>query len=1650
MDINQKTQHINTFEGGMNTDTSEYMLPKNQYRYAFNLRYIANENGTQGELRPINLPKEVGKLGRTDDVEGAVCTVLATTTIRNTPVVLLKQYYEKNEKDIFGTGADMQAGKSYFYIVRLIFENGEYKKPFLVLGPCVDYMPDSKLSIETRYEDENLQKIYIADGKNPIMAINVMEYHGTDISSLYTVPSITFQKLKFDQFITGSLQASQVQYSYQLYRKYGRESLISPPTKKLDIVDIQHVKKQLRPGVYSEVMSEKYSGVGERKTTNCGVQFSVDLGVNEYFDSIKIYRIQQFTNLESPIVELIVDTQITGNKFVLKDNGLKALEKLDLGLYNSISGVHIIPQVIKQKSNILFAANLKEKQFSNDLFENFDARAFSFNLQGTGRVFNSEGEKVEYSAKKFPASVENIPYEYCINKMSDVNEVYKTNIDIIDDTHYDVSSGEYDRYTIPEITEGRKYRFYGGSGKNISWKFITTPINGDTSAGTLDTTMTHYGVEHNTCQYGMPRATHNVQKAYYITVDGEYVRAHTNLQNDEFIPDDWGTTNGVRRIDTLDYSHPKVAMSLKSLRRDELYRYGIVLYDKFGNRSSVRWIADIRVPNMYIPGFQTFDCKSLLPIAELPHDNPNKYDNETYDELTVNPIGIEFTIHNLPKDCASYEIVRADRTINDIATLSQGVVSRPMQPVYHRYDKRTHEFANMLMPTGLLTTQRVWHGDGYHAHITTNNGINVDTAEASNYRNGTVFQFISPEMSYQKESTFDLLKQFKLNANPQIYVFGATGFKNYKQFSDTAGNLNQTDPRIGFYAINPAVSNFNLYLQQNRIGIFDINKDKEGSSYSEKLHAPINDRHSIALDSYAYFRIFHAIRADHSWDTRGYHPSCLAPTYDSVANIVAKAQKETVYENANTFHDAVKRSYSYVKLYNKSSVVFLRGHYGDIFDQDCYYNDKFYGYPAIYAHANNKCTIDEIKTSVDFAWNDFVGQDEKAKYSTKYQNIGNYNYCNWVAGARFNNGIDSMTKEHDYDVSRFESETNLFGPAGPCLVFSIKNDWIRNNLNTKTNVGKRNSHLFSDTIGTDRIEMPRIQETDVEDIQEDFGTTLTILKSGNRRVLVNGSDYQVFNQSEQRPFRYTEILVQTDKEYNYYLAYCGLIPESISGTYITNIRKQTTPYGGYGWDSIQNTKYYSTGDSFVVTRDSNGNLENNKNIVFSGDCYIVPFEYTSLYKFWPPRRVPMTTNITYCIPVETTINITREYGITLSKEFDKYEKFQITNIQQQASNVNNTFLQTKPQYLYNTAYNSPNRASLHLAITDGAKRTLVTNLDTRVRYSEQKTNKESSDSWLKFKAANYLDVDGQYGEITHLTEFDDNLIYFQMNAVGRLAVNDRVALQDTNNMSIALGTGGVLERYDYITNHNGMMRRQFCSGTTQTGLYWYDVYRNEILRFTMNGGISSLSKEKNIQVLLNDGWNVNRATPEEFETSPNRLHVEYDKRYDEVLFGFYMEGLPAGTLAFNEKTQSFTAVYEHLADGWFTHNENKYIAERNVISKYHGNKPAQEMRLTYIVNPNPLLTKVFDTQEIVTRPSSLVGNDVTVQYITKLGTAEELNPKMSQREGNVQLAIPRMNNQVVGSRVRGKTANCRLIITGQNTKDISLTSIITKYRISWS
>lgn len=117
-------------------------------------------------------------------------------------------------------------------------------------------------------------------------------------------------------------------------------------------------------------------------------------------------------------------------------------------------------------------------------------------------------------------------------------------------------------------------------------------------------------------------------------------------------------------------------------------------------------------------------------------------------------------------------------------------------------------------------------------------------------------------------------------------------------------------------------------------------------------------------------------------------------------------------------------------------------------------------------------------------------------------------------------------------------------------------------------------------------------------------------------------------------------------------------------------------------------------------------------------------------------------------------------------------------------------------YTYNSAYSSTNTAKSYIQSSIYAEDNIKSM--NRITCSEVKSINEQTDSWTKFKFANYLDTDSTYGPVTNLKVFKNRLYFFQDSSVGIASVNDRSLINDNNAGELVLGTGGILTRYDYL------------------------------------------------------------------------------------------------------------------------------------------------------------------------------------------------------------------------------------------------------------
>lgn len=426
------------------------------------------------------------------------------------------------------------------------------------------------------------------------------------------------------------------------------------------------------------------------------------------------------------------------------------------------------------------------------------------------------------------------------------------------------------------------------------------------------------------------------------------------------------------------YKNPAVSYTLKSLKRDEKYRYGIILYDKDGNASPVKHIADI--------------------------DTPTIADNSPYviddNKLIARPMGVKFTVSNIPEAVVAYEIVRCGRTINDIKNISQGVIASPVKRLRDARKKEPYT------PSGFLTTGNVWMGmyqdtsaedeDNNYGYAATNYQWAIGDIGAKGEDNNHLYQFVSPEVCYTKDTFGDMINHRDLKLAPVVKL--NTDYGEPVEDDYNTGSSGHTV----FISDNDVESTYNL-----------IKSDLKWLRLSneDKFQIPVTGRGLFLMNNLTTIQYYN----DHDADSRPPH-------------------------GTNTFSDIrtnFEDNYLYIKLYTYNA--------------------------ALSSSESQPLPIEDIKTAEDMRWNEFVNSttiDGKTSYATTYQDkltqVGNDNYCNYVVGGMY--GVpytggdayiawqyqtDTSSESHNYLNDGDSIMGTVIGPGGRCAVLNLENTQTR-------------------------------------------------------------------------------------------------------------------------------------------------------------------------------------------------------------------------------------------------------------------------------------------------------------------------------------------------------------------------------------------------------------------------------------------------------------------------------------------------------------------------------------------------------------------------------------------------------------------------------
>lgn len=1578
MDIKSNTQQINTFAGGMNTDLSDMLLKSSQYRLAKNVRYVTNDEENGGELRMVDgcvFGGDVSDGFIIDDEYKNRLKVLYTGAIRNYAIAIVKVEVNDGERinviDPHNTSKELTNSHWWVLVSKNPFENVDndtyiqMDKFKVAFGPCGATL-GNKLSVVCRYENYNNVHVYIADGINPVLSINIGHAFddgfvpSSDYNAITSNPQVTFKQIQFVDLVDGALPAGMVEYSYQYFNKYGNESKISVPTKLIPIVK--------GSGNYAE-------GYRSGETSNRGVELKFP-GKHESFDSMRIYRIQYIENGQAPTVDVIYESNVNTTDFwTYIDGGQPPLYNVTLEEYNANSGIHIIPKVIESKEDRLFAANIKKdlNSFVSQDILNWDARAYRFPKDSTTTTLYT------YGTTSNPITVDNtynVPEKHdCWQSTNNINKDLTE-----DDPQYQYNSSSI-----------------GGSGKNISWSFNDIKTSADANISGSD----YYGIPGTN---GKPLSLQDDRSLYALN--------YTKF-------DDGNHLMGTDIKASL--ANSKTSYTYPSLKADELYRYGIVLYDKYGNASPVKWIADIRTP------------------IELPI-----YTNE-YSDLTTSQRGLFFDVNEqslIDVGVTSYEIVRCIRSEKDIKNLSIGVLSRPIKRLTNKYNLRNSQATESYpyTPSGWLTTADYWAGshrqfdfkdytDEYEGHwwAESNCAIrHIDHDDNTTYTtysepNKSIFQFVSPEVCYSQDSFKQLLQGQSIKIKPLTYLYGYKSRKNAQDF----------DHHSSFLIFHPAEN-------CTSSGVFLNQVLYPGNDYTRMYVENTAVVHSQLADECIDLSINSAENLDQrdiitnasSVATLFYYgdkklSDCITGDGDKDYVVNGKTYKmcytPSGYENNGVGFNQLDtdKRYSYIKLYIASDNI--------VVSQFTKGNRKIIENKSVSSIGSSE--IDDFAFADTLQWDDFAeikksGETYPLKYTNTSTAIGNNSFVNWVSNGAYNVPATGDWSTLKLDQANLQDDmllqTNVvMGPGGACMLLNIKDaDVALWNSAAVPNDQFITSYMYSCSVLNGAI------------------------VGGGKKIYV--------------------------------------VPESRLGTFLCSIQHTITPYSGFSYENRKQDIYYSFGDLFVPTEVGTSQTHLNlpegwyRRPVFNGDCYRQAMEYVSQHKYYfAPNKYTKNACIVYSFPTESSINLAFTDG------FEFHKNNAPTEIQEKPADVYKKFVQTKSLYRYNPIYSAHSTAHPKAMQLDRSDYDIE--FDTRCFYSNVKSNNENTDNWLRFMPANFIDVDSRKGPITNLRTFNNQLFFWQTDGTGILSVNERAAVSDQSGLPLILGTGGVLERFDYLNTACGMKENEFADAQSDSVLYWWDHTRKELCAHAAgNGlGVNSLSKEKGVQNLINV-----KAKQNLLASDPTLI---YDKKYNELIAYIATtaeddttkDGTPSekitatddGSMIYSELTGQFVSLVDVYPKHAIQFGDKIYMmSDKDANDKYLWLWNYQECKknpdvsyvrgfsnmlypyVKYVINDNNTFPKVFDN---ITFGGRFYGGDkeditpLRFKFKTPLKQQGEADgTSVENREYDFRMAIPRHKNSQYGDRLRGKTMQCEMWSLKSDV-DFSLQYITTKYRISW-
>lgn len=1087
----------------------------------------------------------------------------------------------------------------------------------------------------------------------------------------------------------------------------------------------------------------------------------------------------------------------------------------------------------------------------------------------------------------------------------------------------------------------------------------------------------------------------------YDLVESKVVLA-TNLTGS--IPDEGNYTFGQIGVNLDDYfkqrsinvdlakpSYDNIFTSslLRSLRRGEQYRYGIVYYDKYGRRSDVKTICDVNVHS--------------ISSQEMPFDTEIINGQEI---LIAYPKGVKIKIPQItgtgvnPEDIIGCQIVRRSSSEIYQNTLMQVALARPLQQgLSELHNELTPNKQSPFYPSGFLSVNDMTILPSYYTNDVGGNwryeGENAVPLGAST-KNNSLFQIFSSEIDFRRDDVLSKLNVSDTLIQEQFYI--PSTYSVYKN-----GVLNETNSFEGIVS-----SSTNSPTDINTTW----NEYESNDDYSYVVNADQFDLNANNI----WLQPSQKESQSHHWTFSFYindTPLFQINEGENIIPIIRALPDPSVFSGNLRIQTNHRTLFTISSGFGMSVPGIVNLEIATQFVQYSQTSSTAIGIDRAYV----KKLTSEDKKDFYYIFNYFkTGIPYNSNFNTsaldgkiKIQKIKDVKIPNW------NDGFDRVDFDDDGDVLRANKEYTGFNTTIDKYSY---NNWV--------SFGKYDLNAGNEYSPNQSWDAPETKE--LIGHKDRYWDWLHASRVSGEGFLRNGyigpgpSCFLLVTERETGGF--------PTQDLNFYTSVCNIQHVSKQDNVESDEQVQFFGFGNYFELEYKNQRLQLLGGGNEMT-------------VFDGDIYITPHEFTTIYKAYNFESVDtlQSMQITNYIPLESKVNTYFDYGMNLRNTVS-------ANLMYEPGSIDGVTTQERPAHQYNMIY-SDNDASNDVFTLISTDKNETNMFKQRAYFSELKNNGEFIDNFLIFKALSFIDVDSKYGQITNLCTDKNLLYYWQEHAFGKFSVNERSLINDQNGNTIMLGQAGILSRYDYLSTKYGMRLYDFCARPTENGVYWADMNNKAIIAASGNQ-VVNYGEQIGIQNIINDRIDIDRIPNIDYDIQNNELLCQILKEGEQLVLNTKYN-IPVSI--YNRKYDEVAYIKNHLFGLFKdTDNNQLVITKHNYLDNYSEVKYLAPMILDFVVNPNVSVVKVFDNQQIVPikRSGSIIPNvSISVETDLYKKTDVNINNISTDREGNLLYAIPRFDNEPFGNRMRGKWMKVR--IENEEPTDYStLSHVITKFRQSYS